>query len=222
MTTQNSALRSTIAYKLLMAVTGLVLIGFLVAHLLGNLLVFVSQEAINEYGIKLREYPLLLWGVRGVLLLSVVLHIYAAVKLTLLNKSAKPINYDKSKQVKASLSSRTMFLSGFIVLFFIIYHLAHLTFKWTHQEMFAPLNEHDVYSMLVLSFHSPLLTSFYVLSIVLLTSHLYHGVKSFFQTMGMNHSKYNFFIKLLGPLLSFLLAIGFVSIPLSILFRVIE
>lgn len=217
-----SVYRLTIAYKFLMAISGLILVGFLVMHVLGNLLVFTGTDAINQYAIKLREYPLLLWTARGVLILAALSHIFAGIKLSLLNKGARPVSYQKAQSRKASLASRTMVLSGFVVLGFVLYHLAHFTFKWTHRDLFAYLEEHDVYSMLMLSFKSLPVTAFYVLSIILLMLHLSHGVSSFFQTLGINHSKYNTLIKALGPILSVLLAFGFLIIPLSIFFRLIQ
>lgn len=222
MVSEKRVAKLTISYKLLMAVTGLILIGFLIVHLMGNLLVFVGAESINQYGIKLREYPYLLWFARAVLLFSCLAHIFAAIKLSLLNKAARPVSYHVKKSVKATWSSQTMLVSGTIVLFFILYHLAHFTLKWTHASLFALLDEHDVYSMLVLSFRSPLVTGFYCLSILLLGMHLSHGVKSFFQTFGIHHSKYNPMIAILGPLLSVLLVCGFLSVPLSIFFKFIE
>ncbi len=222
MASDKNALKLTIAYKILMAVTGLILIGFLVVHLMGNLLLFVGAETLNQYGLKLREYPYLLWSARLVLFLSVVSHIYAAIKLSLLNKAARPVSYAVVKPVKSSFASRTMLVSGCIVLFFILYHLAHFTFKWTHRAMFAFLDDHDVFSMVVLSFQSPWVTGFYFASVLLLMLHLNHGMKSFFQTLGVNHVKYNRAIQLFGPLLGIGLACGFLAVPLSIFFKFVE
>ncbi len=219
---QKSTVRLTLGYKLLMAATGLILVGFLLAHLCGNLLLFAGAEAINQYALKLREYPLLLWLARGVLLLSVCGHIYAGIKLSLLNKKARPQAYAKAKRVKAGFASQSMLLSGLIVLFFIVYHLAHFTFKWTHRAMFQFLDEHDVYSMVLLSFKSPWVTGFYVLSVILLMVHLYHGIRSIFQTLGLNHPKYNLAIKIFGQSLSVLLAFGFLTLPLSVFFKFLE
>jgi len=222
MSAAKSAFKLTIGYKILMALTGIILIGFLIAHLTANLLVFVGPESLNAYGIKLREYPVLLWIARGVLILSAILHIYAGIKLSLINKQARLINYKAPKQTESTLASRTMLVSGCVVLFFLLYHLAHFTFKWTHHEMFAFLDEHDVYSMVVMSFKSPWVAGFYCIAMVLLMSHLYHGVRSFFQTLGINHPKYNRIIQCIGPVLSILLTLGFLSIPISVFLRLVE
>lgn len=219
MASEKSTLRISIIYKVIMAITGVVLVGFLVAHLLGNLLFFSGPLAINQYAEKLRDYLPVLWLLRVILILSACLHVYAGIKLSLLNKKAKPRTYAVKKSVKANLMSRTMLLSGCIVLFFLIFHLAHLTFKWTHKELFSSLVEYDVYSMLSLSFQSPLMTAFYTLSVMLLGGHLLHGVKSSFQTLGLNHGKFNKGIRLFTYGLSLFLFLGFISIPLSIFFR---
>lgn len=217
-----SFLSHSIAMKILMALTGIVLIGFLVGHLMGNLLVFAGTDLINQYAMQLREYPYLLWIARIVLLLAVFLHIYAAVRLTLHNRASRPVQYKSRKSTKATLASRTMMLSGALLLFFICYHLAHLTFKWTHQEAFAYLDDFDVYSMLIISFQSSWLTLFYAIATVCICAHVSHGMTSFFQTIGWNHSKFNKIFRCAGPVLGFVLAVGFLTIPLSIYFKIIE
>lgn len=208
----------TVLYKLIMAITGIVMVGFLVTHLAGNLLIFAGTDSINVYSLKLREYPLVLLIARIGLLLSVILHIIAAIKLSILNKRARPQGYVYAKRVKASYASQVMLASGVLLLTFIVYHLAHFTFRCTHQELFALIEEHDVHSMVVLSFKSIWVTGFYTLSIVILMTHLYHGMKSFFQTLGINHPKYNAAIQILCPSLAFILTLGFLSIPLAIFF----
>lgn len=214
-------LRSSIACKALMALTGLALVGFLVAHLAGNLLVYQGPEAINSYSEGLRHYPAVLWTLRFGLIAAVLLHIFAALRLTRLNAQARPIRYQMKKQVKASFASRYMGLTGLVVLAFVIYHLAHLTWRLTHPQ-FAALGEYDVYQMLVLSFQNPVLVLSYVISILLLALHLHHGVSSLFQSLGLNHPKYNPLLRGLGPGLSIILASGFISIPLAILSGLIK
>ncbi len=222
MPSRKSTLSLTLSYKFLMAITGIVLVGFLVAHLSGNLLLFAGADAINQYAMKLREFPALLWVARIILIVSAVGHIFAGVKLSILNSKARPVRYASSKRQKANWASQSMIVSGLIVLAFVVYHLAHFTFKWTHKETFAFLEEHDVYSMAILSFQSPWVTGFYVLSVSLLMVHLYHGIRSFFQTLGLNHPKYNCTIQFATKGLSVVLALGFLSLPLSIFFKFIE
>lgn len=206
----------SVLYKLIMAITGIMMVGFLIAHLAGNLLIFAGTDSINQYSLKLREFPVLIWGARAGLLLAVISHIIAAIKLSIINKQARPQGYAYVKRVKASYASQVMLASGILLLTFIIYHLAHFTLRWTHQELFALIEEHDVYSMVILSFKSFWVTGFYTLAIVILMTHLYHGMMSFFQTLGINHSKYNTAIKVICPSLTFILIFGFLSIPLAI------
>lgn len=207
--------KSSVGCKLLMALTGLMLVGFLIAHLSGNLLVFAGPEALNLYAKTLRDYIGVLWVLRLGLIAAFCLHIFAGVRLTALNRQAKPKKYKVTNIVKASLFSRYMMQSGFVVLSFVCYHLAHLTFKATHPE-FLELGEFDVYTMLVSSFKDPFVSGFYILSVSLLMAHLNHGISSSMQTLGLCHSKYNALIKNASLGLCVALALGFVSIPVSI------
>ena len=211
-----SSLQSSVGHKLIMALSGFVLVGFLLAHLSGNLLIYGGPELINRYAEGLRQLGAILWVLRAVTLLAVILHIRSALILTKRNREARPQDYAFKKSIKASYASKTMMMSGLVILSFIFYHLAHLTFRWTHAQEFAHLGPFDVYVMMILSFKSPLVTSFYCLSVVLLMIHLYHGMVSIFQTLGLNHSPLNPVIKTVGPLLSIGLAIGFISIPISV------
>ena len=214
-------LLSSIGCKVVMAVTGVALVGFLVTHLAGNLLVWAGPEAINNYAKTLRDYLPLLWALRIGLLAAFVLHIAAGVRLSYLNKKAKPKGYQVKDPVDSSFSSRSMALSGLVVLAFVLYHLAHLTFRLTHSE-FAQLGPYDVYSMLLLSFSSAYVTSFYCIGVILLMVHLNHGLWSLFQTLGFNHPKYNATIRSTGIGLSVALALGFLSVPVSIFFGIIK
>jgi succinate dehydrogenase / fumarate reductase cytochrome b subunit len=215
MTSISSFYRSSVGCKMVMALTGLGLVGFLCAHLAGNLLVFKGPEAMNHYARTLRDYLPVLWVLRVGLIAIFILHIASAVRLTQLNRAARPVAYAKKKNVQSSFSSRSMMLSGLVVLSFVCYHLAHLTFRWTHAE-FRELGDFDVYQMLVLSFRSPYVAFFYCLSIVLLLSHLYHGIVSLFQSLGLYHGGLQPMIRAAGAGLSLLLAVGFLSIPTAI------
>lgn len=214
-------LNSSIGCKVIMSISGLLLVGFLLAHLSGNLLVFAGEEAINLYAKTLRDYLPILWLLRIGLIVMAVLHIFSGIRLTQMNRKAKPQKYQVSHSVRASFASRYMGLTGLVVLAFVLYHLAHLTFRFTHPA-FQSLGDYDVYKMLMLSFSSPLLAVSYSVCIVLLMFHLSHGISSLFQTLGLNHSKYNALIRSLGPTVSTLLAIGYLSIPLSIMFGLIK
>lgn len=206
---------SSIGLKFLMAVSGIALVGFLVAHLAGNLLVFGEANAINLYAEKLRDFPAVLWALRIGLIGAVIVHIMSAFKLTQRNRAARPQAYAHRAWQRTSFSSRYMMVSGSLVLVFIVYHLAHLTFRMTHPE-FAVLTTFDVRNMLLISFKSPLLTVFYCLCVILLMSHLSHGITSLFQSLGFRHRKYQAVIDGAGPAIAVVLSIGFLSIPLAI------
>lgn len=212
----SKALNSSIGLKVLMALTGLLLVGFAVGHLAGNLLVFVGPEALNAYAKGLHDLGPLLWVARIVLLVAVFIHIYAGIKLSAMNKLARPQPYQKKSYTKASLASRSMILSGLVVCAFVIYHLAHFTFLWTHPE-YAQLGEYAVYERVVAGFQVPVIALFYLVSVALLGLHLSHGVSSLFQTIGWNHPKYNGLLRGAGPVLGGLLAVGFGSIPLAVM-----
>ncbi len=183
--------KTSIGKKIVMAVTGFILIGFIVGHLVGNLQIFSHPDKINEYAHFLQSLGPALWLVRAFLLLTVVLHIGVAIALVLENKAARPQGYAGQKTLKASYASRTMRYSGVIVLAFIIYHILHFTVRITHgSEAYPQTLLHgevvaDVHSMMVLGFQKPLVSVFYLISVGLLSWHISHGLASMFQSLGL-------------------------------------
>jgi succinate dehydrogenase / fumarate reductase cytochrome b subunit len=216
----SKSLSSSIGSKVIMAISGLMLVGFLVGHLSGNLLIFAGPEAINAYAKMLRDLGPLLWVARIGLLVAVGAHIFAGINLHFKNNAAKPKKYQVQKSMRASLASRTMMRTGTVVLLFILYHLAHYTFRWLNPE-FAALDPLDVYNMLIMGFKNPLVSGFYILSVGLLCFHLSHGISSFFQNLGLNNPKYNPLINGLAIGVSVLLAVGYISIPVSVLVGIV-
>ncbi len=212
---------SPIGMKAVMAVTGLAMVGFLIAHLAGNLLVFAGPEALSAYARGLRKIEGILWVMRSGLILSVFLHIASGIRLSLLNQRARPQKYAVKKRVKSTFAASYMLLSGLVILSFICFHLAHLTFRLTHPE-FAALDPFDIYQMMMISFKSPVLCLFYSVSILLLMLHLNHGIASLFQSLGIWHGNINKFVQVLGAFLSFALGIGFLSIPTAIFFNLVQ
>ena len=205
---------STIGRKFLMALTGLVLVGFVIGHLVGNLQVFEDPDRINGYAHFLQSLGPTLWLARIGLLVAVGIHIWAATVLSLESLKARGgVNYKKNKWLKATVASRYMRWTGYIVLAFIIYHLAQFTvgsvgtanFKtnlapWTMTSDYhvfgltvvrAGTQVLDVHSMVIHSFQSPLVSLFYIVSIFLLSVHLLHGVESLFQTFGWRNSAWS-------------------------------
>lgn len=214
-------LSSSIGGKVIVAVTGLMMVGFLVAHLAGNLLVFAGPEALSAYAEGLRKFPLLLWVARLGLLGAAFLHIFFAIKLNLNNKSARPQPYADKRYRKASFASRTMVQTGLLVFFYICYHLLHFTFRATNPEI-AALGPYDVHQMLVLEFNKPIIALTYIAALIVTGFHLSHGISSLWQTLGINHTKYNLLLRLSGPVAGFTLAAGFISIPLSVMIGIVK
>jgi succinate dehydrogenase / fumarate reductase, cytochrome b subunit len=206
---------ATIGKKIVMAITGVALIGFVVGHLVGNLQVFLGAEAFNAYAAFLRKSPALLMAVRIGLLAIAVLHIWASIQLALLNKlEARPVGYVKKKNVGSTYASRTMYWSGPILAAFIVYHLMHFTWGVGGTRFV----EGEAYENLIAGFQVPVISIFYVVAMGLLMLHLYHGAWSMFQTLGVNHPRYTPLLKRFAQVLSILLFVGFVSIPLAVMF----
>ncbi len=221
----NRIWHSSLGKKYIMAISGLVLIGFVVAHLLGNLQVFLGPEALNRYGHFLQTTPELLWPARIGLLVMVGLHIAAAVALTTQNRAARPVPYAHYEVVAASYASRTMMMSGIIVAVFIIYHLLHFTVQvptinFTNQD-FRQLEDlkqrHDIYRMMIAGFRNPLASGFYVLGIALLCLHLSHGISSLFQSLGFSNRAFGRFLDGFAIVAAWLIFLGYCSIPAAIL-----
>ena len=204
-----------------MAVTGVILILFVIGHLIGNLQIFLGPEWINGYAKHLRDLGPLLWVIRAFLLAVVLLHIFYTIRLAIENRRARPERYRRKDTVKATLASRTMVMSGLILLAFIIYHLLQFTVQTTDPRFAAlpkdPLGHYDVYSMMVLGFLSPLVSGFYILAMLLLCLHLSHGSSSFFQSLGLSNQKLAPRLALVGRIFAWLLFVGYSSIPAAVL-----
>lgn len=221
---------SSLGKKYAMAITGVALVGFLIAHMLGNLQIFLGPEALNRYGHFLQSTPELVWPLRIGLLAMVVLHIAAAVALTRQNRAARTVSYAHFKVVAASYASRTMFMSGLIIFVFIVYHLLHFTVQLpainlTGQD-FRALEDvkqrHDIYQMMVIGYRNPLVSGFYVLGIALLSLHLSHGIRSMFQSLGLSNRAYGRFLNGLAITAAIVIFAGYCSIPAAVLMGLIR
>lgn len=250
---------SSLAKKYIMALSGLVLVGFACGHMVGNLQMFLHPDWINEYAYKLQHLPYgLLWVVRLVLLICVVAHIVTAIMLVIENKKARPTGYAVKTSLQASFASKTMRYSGIILLAFIVYHLMHYTVQSTNpefKELHTPilgveshgmmesrtiwgvydklsahgefpdspaLNVHDVYSMVAIGFGNPLVSGFYILSMVLLCLHLSHGISSMFQSLGLRNAIWRKRLNKVALAIALVVFIGFTSIPVAVLAGMIE
>ncbi|MGI8955439.1 MAG: succinate dehydrogenase cytochrome b subunit [Chthoniobacterales bacterium] len=213
--------RSSVGRKIIVAVTGVILILFVVGHLLGNLQIFLGPEWINGYAEHLRELGPFLWVIRAFLLLVVLLHIYYTIRLAIENRRARPERYRRKDAVKATFASRSMALSGLVLVAFIVYHLLHFSVRTTDARFSAlpkdPLGHYDVYSMMVLGFQNPLVSGFYILAMFLLALHLSHGSSSFFQSLGLNNQKLAPRLAWSGRVFAWLLFVGYSSIPAAVL-----
>jgi succinate dehydrogenase / fumarate reductase cytochrome b subunit len=212
--------KSSIGAKVVMGVTGVMLIGFVIMHMVGNLQVFLGAETLNAYGKMLHDLGGLLWVARFGLIGAVVLHIASGLRLASLNKAARPVRYVHETTVQASFASRYMKLSGLVVLAFVVYHLLHFTLGGAVPDdtnFLDPQGRKDIYKMVVLGFQQPAVSAAYIIAMILLGLHLNHGATSLFQSLGLRNVKYNTIIDKVGPALSILVVVGNCSMPIAIL-----
>jgi succinate dehydrogenase / fumarate reductase cytochrome b subunit len=221
-----SLVGSSIGRKMIVAVTGIILMIFVVGHLLGNLQIFLGPDWVNGYAQHLRDLGPLLWLVRAILLLAVILHIYFTILLAIENRRARPRGYIESAHVKATFASRHMVVSGLVVLAFIVFHLLHFTGRRfdPHFPLLKndPLNHFDVFSMMVYGFQNPYVSGFYIVGLFLLTLHLTHGASSFFQSLGINNRHWTPALARGARIFAWLLFIGYAAIPIAVLLGVIQ
>jgi len=208
-------LNSSIGLKITMALTGVILSGFVLVHMLGNLQVYQGAEALDAYGKLLRKEPALLWTFRLVLLSAVGLHIWAYVALTRKNLQARPQAYQARKYKESSFASRSMIITGPLILAFIIYHILHLTTGTVHPDF----QEGAVYHNLVVGLraHWGIVGWIYVITMIMLAFHLWHGVWSMFQTLGAPEDRYRSLGRRFATIFTILVTLGFASVPLAVL-----
>ena len=211
-------LKSSIGKKWIVGISGGLLILFVLAHLAGNLTIYIGPfgEGINVYAETLHASPLLLWGARVGLLVVFLVHIGTTMSLIIQNRRARPQRYAVKTRVQSTIYVRTMALSGLVVLSFLIFHVLQVAAGLSpHADLYDLEGRHDVAAMIILSFHNPLVSGFYLLSLVLLGMHLSHGISSVFQTFGLSGRKSFGLIKRGGLFLAWGLMIGFASIPVA-------
>ena len=214
---------SVIGKKVVMAVTGAVLILFVIAHMVGNLKIFSGQEEINAYSRFLREvgwpelgYGQLLWIVRSLLFVSVILHITAAVQLTRMNWQARPVGYDSRKNVETTWGAMTMRWGGLLLAIFIVFHLFHFTGGMVG---FQPGQfEHlMVYQNVVAGFSNVPIALFYIIAMGALCLHLDHGIWSMLQTLGWVNLDNTKSLRSVSRIVALIIFAGFISVPISVL-----
>lgn len=209
---------SLVGKKVVMAVTGLILFLFVVGHLLGNLQIFEGPERLNAYSAFLKKTGELLWVVRLVLVVSLILHIVASVQVSLASKRARPVGYAVKKSIETSYAARTMIWSGPLIFLYVVYHLAMFTFLTTGPG-YSPT---DVYRNEVLAFKVPAISAFYVVAIIFLGLHLYHGAWSMLHTLGVSNPGYRVLRRTVAPAVAIAITAGYIAIPLAVLFGLVS
>ena len=202
---------SNIGLKVVMALTGFAMFGFLLTHLIGNLQIFWGAEIINSYAEMLHDHPTVLWPLRLGLIGAVGAHIHAAVTLTSRSMAARPEGYKKFKRTKRV--EMGMRMSGVVVLGFIIYHLLHLTFGTVHGDFIHG----DVYHNVTTAFANPVIAIVYMVCNLLLGVHLFHGLWSMFRTLGVSNPRYDRLARGAATALTLTVVGGNVFMPLAIL-----
>ncbi len=217
-------IKSSVGAKHIMAITGLMLVGFVLAHMLGNLQIFLGRDTLNGYAESLKGLGPILWIMRIGLIAAVVVHIWSAVRLTAMNSAARPVKYKVVHREKSTFASRVMIWSGIIVVAFLVFHLMQFTFgggpfpdDFNQLQQLEGHDRHDVFNMVVSGFSRAPVTIAYVIAMFLLCLHLKHGISSLFQTLGINHPKFNGLIKMAAPGIAVLVFVGNCSMPIACL-----
>lgn len=208
---------STVGKKIVMAVTGAIGVGYLIGHVAGNLLVVGGPAKLDAYAAFLKLNPGLLWTARAILLLAVILHIVAALQLARMSQKSRPIAYKRWRAVGSDFASRTMRWTGPLVGIFIVYHLLHFTTGTIHPDF----HEGQVYHNVTTGFRVWYVSAFYIIAMLALLAHLYHGAWSMFQSLGFNHPRYNPLVRVLATSVTLAVVIGFISIPVAVLLGLI-
>jgi len=220
-----SWLRSSIGKKALMAVSGLVLVGFIISHLLGNLLIFGGSEALNAYGAKLRHLGWGLWAARIFLIVMVAVHITTSVQLAVENRRARPQRYRMQRYAETTPAARAMLISGGLVLAYLVYHLLHFTFRVTNPEIshgVDALGRHDIYTMVVRSFQQAPIALAYIAGMAFVCLHLSHGVGSAFQTLGLTTERTIPVLSWISRLFALVVFLGYCSIPVAVWLGIVK
>ncbi|NJK90359.1 MAG: succinate dehydrogenase cytochrome b subunit [Blastochloris sp.] len=227
MTALTQIFTSSLGRKYIMGITGFGLVGFTIIHMLGNLQIFIGQDTLNAYAKLLKSSAEVLWAFRLALLAMVVLHLGAAISLVIDNRKARGQNYVKEKSL-SSWASRTMIISGTIVLAFIVFHILHFTAGVIGVEYNAhvlPKDEqqrYDVYTMVIEGFSNPWISLFYIASVGLLSWHLSHGISSMFQSLGFRNARSAVFLDRASLGLALVIFAGMAVVPTAVLFKWIE
>lgn len=220
--------RSTLGKKIIMAVTGLILVTFVVGHMAGNLQQFLGPAKMNAYAALLKSTGELLWIARGGLLVATVLHVVMAVQLTQIKRAARPIGYERRDPQVSTLASRTMRWGGAFLLVFIVFHILHFTTGTVFPMASRPdaqypgFSHTDVYGNIISAFRNPFVTAFYVVAMLFLMLHLFHGAWSSVRTLGLSKPSRDPFHRRVSTALAIIVWLGFTAIPVAVVLGVIR
>lgn len=218
---------TSVGKKYVMAITGIMGVGFVLVHMIGNLKMYLGREDYNHYAEFLREllvpiFPrtVLLWILRGGLIAAVLGHLHAAVTLTKMNREARPVKYQSTRDYQAAnFASRSMRYTGVLVLLFIVWHLLDLTAGTVNGGKFV---RGDAYANVYHSFDRPVVAIAYIVANIALGVHLFHGVWSLFQSMGWSHPRFNAWRRQIAAGVATVIVVGNVSFPIAVMTKIIE
>lgn len=207
---------TTVGKKAVMAVTGIILFGYVILHLFGNLQIFLpnGRESLDHYAMLLHSHAGLLWAVRAFLIAVIVLHIWSYLDLGTRKLQSRPVGYVKKRAAGSSFASRTMYWSGPFIAAYVIYHILHLTTGNAYGQGFE---EGKPYENVVGAFHNPAISAIYIVAIILLCLHLYHGLWSWLQSLGLAHPRYTPMARRAAAVLAILIAAGYIAIPVAVM-----
>jgi len=219
-----SFIDTTIGKKIIMAVSGLVLFGFVLGHMAGNLQVFLGPDTFNAYAVGMHD---LLGGkflvlARLVLLAAVMAHIVMALQLVARSAAARPVGYKVKKNERTTFAALTMKFSGITLLLFVLYHLAHFTFPGVAMGAYEHQPYSAAYTNFVNGFSIPWVVALYITAMISLGLHLYHGSYSLFQTLGLNSPLHNNTVKGISQFLAMVVTVGNIILPISVLLGIVQ
>lgn len=213
---------TTIGKKAVMAVTGLILFGFLIGHMLGNLQIYLGPDALNAYAEKLQSLTPVLWGTRIVVGTSIILHVWMVIDLYARSLAARPVAYRVTRSIATNYATKTMWLSGILILLFVLYHLAHFTFPGISMGNYEHDTHGQVYLNVVNGFGVRWVAAIYIAAQLVLWAHLYHGGWSLLQTLGLNHPRYNEKSRGIAKLIATIIVLGNISIPVAVMAGIVK
>ena len=220
--------RSTIGKKAIMAVTGLILVGFVIAHMAGNLQVFVGPAKMNAYASFLKSLGEFLWLARIGLLVALVLHVLMAWQLTQMKRNARPVDYQHRAPQVSTVASRTMRWGGLLLLVFIVFHILHFTTGTvfpsasTPSDAYPAFSHTDVYGNIIAAFRTPWVAAFYVVAMLFLMLHLFHGAWSSVRTLGLTKPSSRPMERRVATVVAIVVWLGFSVIPIAVMLGVIR